>query len=42
MQRELGAHVQHHDALPPPHMSPGAQMHWEAHSLTVHLGMGGA
>lgn len=42
MQWELGAHVQHQDALLPPHVSPGAQLHWEAHSLAVHLGMGGA
>lgn len=42
MQWELGAHLQHHDALVPPHVSSGAQLHWEAHSLAVHLGMGDA
>lgn len=42
MQWELGAHLQHHDALVPPHVSSGAQLHWEAHSLAVHLDMGDA
>lgn len=38
MQWELGARAAP-DALLPPHVSPGAQLHWEAHS-SLHLGMG--